>query len=205
MDYHEARSDPYGEYAEFAADSPADPPTPAHAAAPPSRGRWGADPGGAMTLWGGGQGPRDAGGRGAGGAGGAGTGSAGGAGPGRPGDRGPDAGDAGGPGTGSAGGPGPGRTGHRGPDAGDAGGPGPGRTGHRGPDAGEPGRGRARIGPVMANGYLDPVLNWYRRHARDLPWRQPTAAPCAVPLREITLQQTPAPPLLPPHLESPPR
>ncbi|HKB31741.1 MAG TPA: A/G-specific adenine glycosylase [Streptosporangiaceae bacterium] len=53
----------------------------------------------------------------------------------------------------------------------------------------------------MANGYLDPVLNWYRRHARDLPWRQPAASPWAVLVSEIMLQQTPVSRVVPAYLE----
>ena len=36
-----------------------------------------------------------------------------------------------------------------------------------------------------------PVLAWYARHARDLPWRRPDASPWAVLVSEIMLQQTP--------------
>jgi A/G-specific adenine glycosylase len=53
----------------------------------------------------------------------------------------------------------------------------------------------------MANGYLDPVLNWYERHARDLPWREPTASPWAVLVSEIMLQQTPVSRVVPVYLE----
>ncbi len=53
----------------------------------------------------------------------------------------------------------------------------------------------------MANGYLDPVLDWYQRHARDLPWREPTASPWAVLVSEIMLQQTPVSRVVPAYLE----
>ncbi len=53
----------------------------------------------------------------------------------------------------------------------------------------------------MANGYLAPVLGWYQRHARDLPWREPTASPWAVLVSEIMLQQTPVSRVVPAYLE----
>ncbi len=49
----------------------------------------------------------------------------------------------------------------------------------------------------MTNRYLRPVLDWYQRHARDLPWRRPTASPWAVLVSEIMLQQTPVSRVLP--------
>lgn len=53
----------------------------------------------------------------------------------------------------------------------------------------------------MANHYLRPVLGWYGQHARDLPWRQPTASPWAVLVSEIMLQQTPVSRVLPAYAE----
>ncbi len=35
------------------------------------------------------------------------------------------------------------------------------------------------------------VLDWYDRHARDLPWRRPGTSPWAVLVSEVMLQQTP--------------
>jgi A/G-specific adenine glycosylase len=46
--------------------------------------------------------------------------------------------------------------------------------------------------PVVA-----PVVHWYRRSARDLPWRSPDAGPWAVLVSEIMLQQTPVSRVLP--------
>ncbi len=53
----------------------------------------------------------------------------------------------------------------------------------------------------MANSYLEPVLDWYRRHARDLPWREPAASPWAVLVSEIMLQQTPVSRVVPVYLD----
>lgn len=36
-----------------------------------------------------------------------------------------------------------------------------------------------------------PVVDWYRRHARDLPWRRPGTSPYAVLVCEVMSQQTP--------------
>ena len=36
-----------------------------------------------------------------------------------------------------------------------------------------------------------PVVDWYRRHARDLPWRRPGTGPYAVLVCEVMSQQTP--------------
>jgi A/G-specific adenine glycosylase len=47
--------------------------------------------------------------------------------------------------------------------------------------------------------YTEPVLAWYRRHARDLPWRSPAATPWSVLVSEIMLQQTPVARVLPAH------
>jgi len=49
----------------------------------------------------------------------------------------------------------------------------------------------------MTNGYLEPVLNWYASHARELPWRQPAASPWAILVSEAMLQQTPVARVLP--------
>jgi A/G-specific adenine glycosylase len=42
-----------------------------------------------------------------------------------------------------------------------------------------------------------PVLAWYGRSARDLPWRAPDASPWAVLVSEVMLQQTPVARVLP--------
>ena len=52
----------------------------------------------------------------------------------------------------------------------------------------------------MLNPYLAPVLEWYDRSARDLPWRAATASPWAVLVSEIMLQQTPVSRVLPAYL-----
>ena len=44
---------------------------------------------------------------------------------------------------------------------------------------------------------LSPVLEWYDEHARDLPWREPSASPWAVLVSELMLQQTPVARVLP--------
>ncbi len=41
------------------------------------------------------------------------------------------------------------------------------------------------------------VLEWYDEHARDLPWRDPSASPWAVLVSEFMLQQTPVARVLP--------
>ncbi len=46
-----------------------------------------------------------------------------------------------------------------------------------------------------------PVLDWYDRHARDLPWRRPEAGPWAVLVSEFMLQQTPVARVLPVYHE----
>jgi A/G-specific adenine glycosylase len=43
------------------------------------------------------------------------------------------------------------------------------------------------------------VLEWYAAHARDLPWRRPTASPWSVLVSEIMLQQTPVSRVIPAH------
>jgi A/G-specific adenine glycosylase len=44
---------------------------------------------------------------------------------------------------------------------------------------------------------VGPLLRWYDRSARDLPWRAPDASPWAVLVSEIMLQQTPVARVLP--------
>jgi A/G-specific adenine glycosylase len=44
---------------------------------------------------------------------------------------------------------------------------------------------------------LAPLLRWYDEHARDLPWREPSASPWAVMVSEFMLQQTPVARVLP--------
>ena len=43
----------------------------------------------------------------------------------------------------------------------------------------------------------NPVLQWYDDHARELPWRSPTATPWGVMVSEFMLQQTPVARVLP--------
>ncbi|HYO40045.1 MAG TPA: A/G-specific adenine glycosylase [Nocardioidaceae bacterium] len=43
----------------------------------------------------------------------------------------------------------------------------------------------------------DRLLRWYDEHARDLPWREPSATPWAVLVSEFMLQQTPVARVLP--------
>jgi A/G-specific adenine glycosylase len=62
--------------------------------------------------------------------------------------------------------------------------------------------GRGRIPAAMPRSTLHaPVLQWYERHARDLPWRGPEATPWGVLVSEIMLQQTPVARVLPVYLE----
>ena len=63
-----------------------------------------------------------------------------------------------------------------------------------------PAGGRATIGSIMSTSYAEPVLTWYARNARDLPWRAPDATPWAVLVSEIMLQQTPVARVLPEYL-----
>jgi A/G-specific adenine glycosylase len=58
---------------------------------------------------------------------------------------------------------------------------------------------RATLGVIMTTRYAEPVLAWYARHARDLPWRAPDATPWSVLVSEIMLQQTPVARVLPAH------
>jgi A/G-specific adenine glycosylase len=44
-----------------------------------------------------------------------------------------------------------------------------------------------------------PLLRWYDEHARDLPWRSPSATPWSVMVSEFMLQQTPVSRVLPIH------
>jgi A/G-specific adenine glycosylase len=52
---------------------------------------------------------------------------------------------------------------------------------------------------VMTTPYADPVLAWFARHARDLPWRAPGTTPWSVLVSEIMLQQTPVARVVPAH------
>ncbi|WP_182525566.1 A/G-specific adenine glycosylase [Nocardioides dongkuii] len=45
----------------------------------------------------------------------------------------------------------------------------------------------------------DPLLRWYDVHARELPWRGPSATPWSVLVSELMLQQTPVARVLPVH------
>jgi A/G-specific adenine glycosylase len=51
----------------------------------------------------------------------------------------------------------------------------------------------------MTTPYTDPLLAWYARHARDLPWRAPDTTPWSVLVSEIMLQQTPVARVVPAH------
>jgi A/G-specific adenine glycosylase len=51
----------------------------------------------------------------------------------------------------------------------------------------------------MSNPYAAQLLAWYTAHARDLPWRRPSASPWSVYVSEIMLQQTPVARVLPAH------
>lgn len=46
---------------------------------------------------------------------------------------------------------------------------------------------------------VKPVLDWYDAHARDLPWRRPSATAWSVMVSEFMLQQTPVARVLPVH------
>jgi A/G-specific adenine glycosylase len=56
------------------------------------------------------------------------------------------------------------------------------------------------MGTIMSVTYAEPVLAWYARHARDLPWRAPAATAWSVLVSEIMLQQTPVARVLPEYL-----
>jgi A/G-specific adenine glycosylase len=45
----------------------------------------------------------------------------------------------------------------------------------------------------------EPILDWYAEHARELPWRGPSATPWSVMVSEFMLQQTPVARVLPMH------
>jgi len=51
----------------------------------------------------------------------------------------------------------------------------------------------------MPTPYAEPVLSWFSRHARDLPWRAPGTSPWSVLVSEIMLQQTPVARVVPAH------
>jgi A/G-specific adenine glycosylase len=53
--------------------------------------------------------------------------------------------------------------------------------------------------PVQPSGLVlrTRLLEWYDEHARDLPWREPSASPWAVLVSEFMLQQTPVSRVLP--------
>jgi A/G-specific adenine glycosylase len=51
----------------------------------------------------------------------------------------------------------------------------------------------------MTTPYTEPVLDWFARHARDLPWRGAGATPWSVLVSEIMLQQTPVARVVPAH------
>jgi len=53
----------------------------------------------------------------------------------------------------------------------------------------------------MTTPYAAPVLAWFARHARDLPWRAPGTTPWSVLVSEIMLQQTPVARVVPAHQE----
>jgi A/G-specific adenine glycosylase len=53
----------------------------------------------------------------------------------------------------------------------------------------------------MTTAYIDPLLTWFARHARDLPWRAPSTTPWSVLVSEIMLQQTPVARVVPAHRE----
>jgi len=53
----------------------------------------------------------------------------------------------------------------------------------------------------MSTPYAEPVLAWYSRHARDLPWRAPDRTPWSVLVSEIMLQQTPVNRVIPAYHE----
>jgi len=46
---------------------------------------------------------------------------------------------------------------------------------------------------------VEPILEWYDAHARDLPWRRPSASAWSVLVSEFMLQQTPVSRVLPVH------
>jgi A/G-specific adenine glycosylase len=54
---------------------------------------------------------------------------------------------------------------------------------------------------IVMTPYADPVLAWFARHARALPWRAPGTTPWSVLVSEIMLQQTPVARVVPAHRE----
>jgi A/G-specific adenine glycosylase len=52
---------------------------------------------------------------------------------------------------------------------------------------------------VTTSSLTEPLLTWYARAARDLPWRAPEAGPWSVLVSEFMLQQTPVSRVLPAH------
>ena len=55
--------------------------------------------------------------------------------------------------------------------------------------------------PTAAEELHDRLLTWYAAHARDLPWRDPSASAWSVLVSELMLQQTPVARVLPVHHE----
>ena len=53
----------------------------------------------------------------------------------------------------------------------------------------------------MNTRYAQPLLAWYARHARDLPWRSPAATGWSVLVSEFMLQQTPVARVIPAHAQ----
>ena len=51
--------------------------------------------------------------------------------------------------------------------------------------------------PTDPSELCERILKWYDEHARDLPWREPSASPWAVMVSEFMLQQTPVTRVLP--------
>ncbi len=51
------------------------------------------------------------------------------------------------------------------------------------------------------NPHLAPILEWYDAHARELPWREPSASAWSVLVSEFMLQQTPVSRVLPVHAQ----
>lgn len=51
--------------------------------------------------------------------------------------------------------------------------------------------------PTERPDLLEPLLDWYAVHARDLPWRDPGCSPWGILVSEIMLQQTPVARVLP--------
>src|SRR5215469_16078834 len=50
----------------------------------------------------------------------------------------------------------------------------------------------------MSSQYM-PIVEWYGRNARDLPWRRPDASPWSILVSEVMLQQTQVARVLPAH------